>query len=130
MSSLSIRRRLNFISILKVAYLGRKKTINIKFENFTFDLLIFFYKKGWILSWILIDSGVQIYLRYINNKPIFSNIKIISKSGYRVYKPKKKTIKYYKDNIDIILLTSKGLMTLKEADNLQIGGEVYFIIYY
>lgn len=126
----SLKCRLNFISILKVAYLGRKKIINISFSNFSYDLLIFFYKKGWILSWNLLDSGVKVYLRYINNKPVFSKIRIISKPGFRIYKPKKKTIKYYNDNIDIILLTSKGLMTLKEADYLQIGGEVFFIIYY
>lgn len=79
MSSLSLKRRLNFISIIKVAYLGRKKTVNINFSNFTFDLLVFFYKKGWILSWNLLDSGVKVYLRYIDNKPAFNNIKIVSK---------------------------------------------------
>lgn len=126
----SLRCRLNFISILKVGYLCRKKTVNVTKLNFTFDLLIFFYNKGWILGWNLLNSGVKIYLRYINNKPIFNKIRIISKPGYRIYKPRKKTIKYYKDNIDIILLTSKGLMTLKDAENLQIGGEIFFIIYY
>jgi len=44
--------------------------------------------------------------------------------------PKKKNIKYYKDNIDIILFTSKGILTLKEAEYFGIGGEVFFIIYY
>jgi len=69
-------------------------------------------------------------LRYLNNKPIINNIKFISCSGHRIYLKKKKNIKYYKDNIEIILLTSKGLMTINEAENLNIGGEVFFILYY
>lgn len=126
----TLKNRIQFVNIIKVGYITRKKIINIKYNNFSFDLLFFFYKKGWILSWILIDSGIKIYLRYINNKPIFKKIKIISKAGFRIYKSKKKKIKYYNDNIDIILLTSKGIMTLKDAEKLQIGGEIFFIIYY
>jgi len=69
-------------------------------------------------------------LRYLNNKPCFNKIRIISTPGFRIYKSKKKSIKYYKDNNEIILLTSKGLMDAKKAKKFGIGGEVFFIIYY
>lgn len=121
---------INFINILKIAYKCRKKKIKLNSIYLPFDLLFFFYKKGIIDSWIIENSSINIVLRYINNKPIFNNIKIISTSGHRIYIKKKKNLKYYKDNIEIILLTYRGLMTLKEAEILGIGGEIFLIIYY
>lgn len=121
---------INFINILKVGYKCRKKKVNIKYISLPLSLLNFFYQKGLIESWNCTEMGITVNLRYINNKPIFNKIKIISTSGFRVYMPKKKNIKFYKDNVDIILNTSKGLLTLKEAEIVGIGGEVFFIIYY
>ena len=120
----------NFINILKVGYKCRKKIIKVKNIKKNLILLNFFYKKGFICNWKLQNNYININLRYINNKPLIKQLKIISKPGFKVYKSQLKTIRYYKDNIDIILFTSKGLMTLKEAKFLNLGGEIFFIIYY
>jgi ribosomal protein S8 len=120
----------NFVNILKVGYKCRKSILNVKNRHLNMNLLNFFYKRGFISYWRLKKDSVDIGLRYINNQPIFTKIKIVSRGGFRRFIPKRKNIKYLKDNIDIILFTSKGLLSLKEAQTLGIGGEVFFIIYY
>ena len=125
-----LRRLTNFVNILKVGYQNRKKQLKIKNVHLNMLLLRFFYKRGFIYHWKFIDNDIIVYLRYINNKPLFTKIKIVSSGGSRFFVPKRKNIKFYKDNIDIILFTPKGLLGIQEAENLGIGGEVFFIIYY
>lgn len=127
---MKLRRLINFVNILKVGYQNRKKKLKIKNVHLNMNLLNFFYKRGFISYWSFVDDGIIVILKYTNNKPLFTKIKIVSSGGGRVYVPKRKNIKYFKDNIDIILFTSKGLLSVKEAENLGIGGEVFFIIYY
>lgn len=121
---------INFVNILKVGYKNRKKKLEIKQEHLNYNLLSFFYKRGFITSWYFTENGINVFLKYINNKPLFTKIKIVSSGGGRFFVPKRKNIKYFKDNIDIILFTSRGLLSVKEAEELGIGGEVFFIIYY
>lgn len=128
---MSLLKMIKFINILKVGYKCRKKIINVKKQFLSISLLLFLYRKGIIEGWYFNEfNKIEIKLRYIKNKPIFNNLKIISTPGYRRFISKKKNIKYFKDNVDIILSTSRGLLTLKEASNLGIGGEIFFIIYY
>lgn len=127
---MKLQQLINIINILKVGYKCRKKKIQINFIKSYLNLLNFLYKKGLILNWLINNNEIKIILRYINNKPCFNKIRIISTPGFRIYKNKRKNIKYYKDNIEIILLTSKGIMDAKEAQALGIGGEIFFIIYY
>lgn len=122
---------IRFLNVLKVGFKCRKKIISIKKQFLSISLLLFFYKKGIIEGWFYKEiNKIEIKLRYIKNKPIFSNLKIISTPGYRRYISKKKNIKYFKDNVDIILSTSKGLLSLKEAEDIGVGGEIFCIIYY
>lgn len=127
---MKLQQLINIINIIKVGYKCRKKIIQINFIKSYLNLLNFLYKKGLILNWLLNNNKLTIILRYANNKPCFNKIKIITTPGFRIYKSKRKNIKYYKDNVEIILLTSKGILEVKEAQSLGIGGEVFFIIYY
>lgn len=125
-----LRRLTNFVNILKVGYQNRKKQLKIHNKHLDMLLLRFFYKRGFIYHWKYIGKELIIYLRYINNKAIFTKINIVSSGGSRIFVPKRKNVKYHKDNIDIILFTSRGLLSIQEAANIGIGGEVFFIIYY
>jgi len=78
------------------------------------------------------NNEIIIYLRYINNKPLFLKIKFISTSGHRKYYSKKSIIyfkKYLGGNANILLYTSFGLKTLKFVENLSIGGEISYLLY-
>jgi len=82
--------------------------------------------------YIIQNNNIIIYLRYLNNKPLFLNIKYISTSGHRKYYDKN-NIAFFKKNIsgnaNVLLFTNLGLNTLKFAENLSIGGEIVCLLY-
>jgi ribosomal protein S8 len=82
--------------------------------------------------YIIKNNDIIIYLRYINNKPLFLDIKFISTPGHRKYYDKN-NISFLKKNksgnANVLLYTSFGLKTLKFAENLSIGGEVVCLLY-
>jgi len=79
-----------------------------------------------------LNHKVIIYLRYINNKPLFLKIKLKSTAGYRQY-ISKKSIPFFKKNLGgharILLHTSYGLLSLNVVEKLVIGGELSYILY-
>ena len=78
------------------------------------------------------NNEILVYLRYVNNKPLFIKIKFISTSGSRKYFTKE-GITYFRKNLGgnsrILLNTSYGLLTSKTVENLAIGGEISYILY-
>jgi len=125
-----LKQMINFINILKIGYKTRTKVVKIPFFQVSFSMLHFLFEKGLITSWKLEGSRVHVSLHFVKNRPIFHDIKFVSTGGYRRYIEKNKNIKYYKDNIEIILWTGKGLLSFKKAEELGIGGEVFMIIFY
>jgi ribosomal protein S8 len=82
--------------------------------------------------YLISNNKIIVYLRYINNKPLFSNIKFISTKGHRKYYNNKSIIyfkKYLGGNANILLYTSFGLKSLKFVENSLIGGEIICILY-
>ena len=86
-------------------------------------------EEGYIKDYEVIDDGKQgilkVYLKYGPNKQkVITVIKRISKPGLRIYANKNEIPKVMGGIGTVILSTSKGIMTDKEARKLQIGGEV------
>jgi small subunit ribosomal protein S8 len=73
---------------------------------------------------------LEILLAYKSDKsPKINEVERISKSSRRIYKPSKE-IKSFKNGFGaIILSTSKGILSNKEALKEKIGGEVMFRIW-
>jgi ribosomal protein S8 len=78
------------------------------------------------------NDEIIVYLRYINNKPLFLNVKFVSTSGHRKYY-NQKSISFFKKhqggNANVLLFTSFGLKNLKFVENLSIGGEIICLLY-
>jgi ribosomal protein S8 len=76
---------------------------------------------------------IIVYLRYINNKPLFTKIKFISTPGHRKYFSKKSMPFFKKSlggNANILMYTVYGLQTIKLVENtLNIGGEISYVLY-
>lgn len=70
-----------------------------------------------------------IYLKYINKEKTINNLKRISKPGLKVY-AKKDEIPGVLGGLGIVILsTSRGIMTGKEALQRHLGGEVICYIW-
>ncbi len=78
------------------------------------------------------EKMIEITLKYRdkkNTKPFILGLKRISKPGQRIYVSKRELPKLLKERGLIVLSTSRGLMTAKEAKNKNVGGEVLFNIW-
>jgi small subunit ribosomal protein S8 len=75
------------------------------------------------------QGQVIIYLKYINKEKTINNLKRISKPGLKVY-AKKDEIPRVLGGLGIVILsTSRGIMTGKEALQRHLGGEVICYIW-
>lgn len=90
--------------------------------------------KGYINKYINIDDGKQgllrLFLKYdAYGEPVIKNMKRISKPGLREYSDSESIPRSLNGLGVIILSTSRGVMTDKEARKLHVGGEVLCSIY-
>jgi len=122
----------NFLNKLQIGYKCRSASIHLYLNSENIKIVHFFYEKGWIKLYNIKNNNIIIFLRYINNKPLFLKIKFISTPGHRKYYSKQ-GLAYFKKslggNANILLYTSFGLKTLKFAENLAIGGEISYLLY-
>ena len=89
--------------------------------------------KGYILNYKFEEDNkqgiIKIALKYNGSKPAFKKIERISKPGLRKY-ANKETMPRVLNGLGIaILSTSRGVITDKEAKNLNVGGEVLCYVY-
>lgn len=122
----------NFLNKLQVGYKCRSASIHLYLNSENIKIVHFFYEKGWIKLYNIKNNNIIIFLRYINNKPLFLKIKFISTPGHRKYYSKQGLVYFKKSlggNANILLYTSFGLKTLKFAENLAIGGEISYLLY-
>jgi small subunit ribosomal protein S8 len=90
--------------------------------------------KGYINKFIDIEDGKQgilrLFLKYdAYGHPVIKEIKRISKPGLRKYSGSDLIPRSYNGLGIVILSTSQGVMTDKEARKLNIGGEVLCSVY-
>ncbi len=119
-------------AIRNAGKVGKEKII-VPASNLKKKILDIFKKHNYIRGYKVIEDGKQglleIYLRYIEGEPVFTEIVRISKPGRRVY-VKAEDVPNVKRGIGIaVLSTSKGVITNKEAKKLNVGGEYICYIY-
>lgn len=122
----------NFLNKLHIGYKCRSVFIKVYLNPENSKIVHFFYEKGWIKSYFIKNNELIIYLRYINNKPLFIKIKFISTPGFRKYFTKEGILFYKKiisGNAQTLVHTSYGLLSLKSVENLKIGGEISYLLY-
>lgn len=90
--------------------------------------------KGYINKYINIDDGKQgvlrLFLKYDSyGHPVIKKMKRRSKPGLRVYCGSDEIPRALNGLGIIVLSTSRGVMTDKEARKLKVGGEVLCSIY-
>lgn len=91
-------------------------------------------EKGYVNRYIDIEDGKQgvlrIFLKYDPyGQPVIREIKRISKPGLRNYSSSEDIPRSYNGLGVVIVSTSRGIMTDKEAKKLNVGGEVLCSIY-
>lgn len=67
---------------------------------------------------------IVITLKYHQNEPVISGIKRVSSPGRRIYRAVKDIPRYMNGMAVTIVSTSKGILTGKEAAEVNQGGEI------
>jgi len=86
------------------------------------------YKEGYIGSYHEVSEGVKIKLiiklKYHQDKPVIRQIKRVSKPGLRQYRPANELSPVLGGLGLGIISTSRGLMSLRDARERSLGGEI------
>jgi small subunit ribosomal protein S8 len=119
----------SMIAQIKNALAVKKPFISIPASNFKYEVAYILVDLGYLRSVAKVGRGVKKYLKIelkydSNGDSVLKQIKKISKPGQRIYLPKHK-IKAVKSGLGcLVVSTSGGLMTNKEARKKGLGGEI------
>ena len=126
----------DYLTRVRNAQMAGKRVVEIPASNMKKSITEILFDKGYILNYKFEDTtdnqgNIKVALKYNNNTnmPAMKKLIRISKPGLRKYADSK-TLPRVINGLGIaILSTSKGVITDKEARNLNVGGEVICHIY-
>ncbi len=123
----------NMLTCIRNSQLSKKNTVLVFYSKFKESILKIFWKEGFIKNYSLINNNFKKYilikLKYFTGLPVISKIKRISRPGLRVYLPFDK-LPIIKSGLGILIIsTSKGVLSDKEARLYKIGGEIVCYIF-
>lgn len=113
---------------IKNASSRKHKTVKIPFSNKKQKILTIIKEEGYIQNFEVTGEGInkviKVLLKYKNNVSAITDIKRISKPGLRVYSTAKDLPEVLSGYGTVIISTSKGFLTRKQARKENLGGEV------
>ncbi len=125
----------DYLTRLRNAIKANHRVVEIPASNIKKEMTRILHEKGYILNYKFVEDGpqgvIKIALKYdpVNKVNSIKNLKRISTPGLRKYVGYREMPRVLNGLGIAILSTSKGVMTNKEARNLQIGGEVLCYVY-
>ncbi|GHT43505.1 30S ribosomal protein S8 [Bacteroidia bacterium] len=125
----------DYLTRLRNAIKAKHRVVDIPASNLKREMTKILYDKGYILNYKFVDDGpqgsIKIALKYdpVNKVNAIKVLKRISTPGLRRYAGHKDMPRVLNGLGIAILSTSKGVMTDKEAKDLNVGGEVLCYIY-
>jgi small subunit ribosomal protein S8 len=119
------------IRIKNAARAGKRKMV-APASNFCVNIADLLKRYGYIINYSVTDGAkkqINIELAYDGLQPKISEIKIFSKPGRRIYE-KVSSLPWGKTPKSLIIVsTSSGVMSQKEAKSKILGGEIIAEIY-
>lgn len=123
----------DYLTRIRNAAKAGHKVVSVPASNTKREMTKILMDKGYILNYKFEEDNkqgiIKIALKYNGSSPAFKSIERISKPGLRKY-ANKTTMPRVLNGLGVaILSTSKGIITDKEARNLNVGGEVLCYVY-
>lgn len=118
----------DFITRIRNAGQAGHKTVESPRSNLKVEIAKLLKDQGYIEDYQDMKDDIQgkivVTLKYFNRKPVIKEIKRVSKPGRRIYASADK-LQRVRNGLGIsILSTSRGVITVKEAMKLNVGGEI------
>ncbi len=125
----------DYLTRLRNAIKANHRVVEIPASNLKKEVTKILHDKGYILNYKFIEDGpqgtIKIALKYdpVNKVNAIKKLERVSRPGLRQYSGHKDIPRVLNGLGIAILSTSKGVMTDKEARELNIGGEVLCYVY-
>ena len=125
----------DYLTRIRNAYLAGKKVVEVPSSKMKVALSQILCEKGYILSYKVVEgtpcNTLKLALKYHpqTKVPAVKGIQRVSKPGLRKYVDVQDMPRVLNGLGIAILTTSKGVITDKEARNLNVGGEVICYVY-
>ena len=125
----------DYLTRIRNAYLAGNKVVEIPSSNLKVAMTKILFEKGYILSYKVVGGSpcntIKIALKYHpqTKMPAIKKIERISKPGLRKYADVNNMPRVLNGLGIAILTTSKGVITDKEAKDLNVGGELLCYVY-
>jgi len=118
----------DMLTRIRNANIVYKEYVDVPYSNFKKAIADVLKREGYIKGYEVMTgpdgkSTLRIYLKYIGRKRVISHIKRVSKPGRRLYYPLKKLPRVLSGLGILILTTSKGVISDREARKYRVGGE-------
>lgn len=120
----------DYLTRIRNASTAKHRTVEIPASKIKKEITKILFDKGYILNYKFEDETfpktIKIALKYhpLTKEPAMTNIQRISSPGLRKYVSAEKLPRVLNGLGIVVISTSRGLMTDKEARALNIGGEV------
>ena len=125
----------DYLTRIRNAVAANHRGVEIPASNLKKEITKILFDQGYILSYKFDDSSVQgtikIALKYTKEtkEPVIKKIQRISKPGLRKYASSKELPRILNGLGIAIVSTSHGVMTGKQAQRENVGGEVLCYVY-
>ena len=120
----------NMITSVRNANLEKTKTVQVPATNITKNIGRILLQEGFIQNFRKHQENTNYFLVFTlkyqgrKKKPYITTLRRISKPGLRIYSNHKEIPRVLGGMGIVILSTSQGIMTDREAREKQIGGEI------
>ena len=117
------------LTVIRNGSSAKKVVVEFPASKISGEILRILKREGYVKNFRKIEDNKQgiyrVHLRYKKDKsPFITNLRRISKPGLRVYAKKEKIPSVLRGFGIAIISTSKGVITDKEAKQLNAGGEI------
>ncbi|MCS6917372.1 MAG: 30S ribosomal protein S8 [Chitinophagales bacterium] len=126
----------DYLTRIRNAIAARHRVVEVPASNLKKRITEILYEKGYILRYKFEETPnhqgvIKIALKYdqATKEPIIKGLRRVSSPGLRRYVPAEKLPRVQNGLGIAVLSTNKGVITDKEARNLNVGGEVLFYVY-
>jgi small subunit ribosomal protein S8 len=113
----------DFLIRIKNASLAKKRQVKVASTRLISSVACALKKQGYLREVVEKDGQLTAFISYRKKQPLIMNVRLISKPGLRVYK-KADELEKIKKPTTLIVSTSKGVMSSREAIKKRLGGEV------
>lgn len=120
----------NIVTDLKNAQISQRNFMYFRKTKLIINFLNILWNEGYIIGYKVcnIDSSLlKIFLKYKNKDSVIDSLRFISKPSRSMFYSSSQLCKLNPKNL-MIFSTSKGLLTINECKQAQIGGKLLFFV--